>query len=209
MSLAFIVSMAETTEERLERRHEVSVQIGDMLMETMTWQNQPHGNYTGVGNEYSRFQEDTNYRYTPHLGVGYQYRINKWLGVGMQIDFQHTSWDRLWFNNKNQEVDRSKENFYNLCFLPTARFTYLRTKYVNLFSSIGLGLDINGGSEDDGMGHKTVATLAFNVGAIGVSANYGQWFASFELGCLCAFTNPNMIYMAGSRLFTLAIGYRL
>ena len=93
--------------------------------------------------------------------------------------------------------------------MPTARFPTLRTKYVNLFSSIGLGLDINGGSEDDGMGHKTVATLAFNVGAIGVSANYGQWFASFELGCLCAFTNPNMIYMAGSRLFTLAIGYRL
>ena len=211
--VCFGSAWGETKEDRAARKHEVRVMIGDWLMESVLWRDNPHGNYGGVVAKDPLnppvFKEDCNYSWLPHFGAEYQYRINRWLGVGMQIDFQRTTWNRVSYNTKNAEVGRTKENFFNLSFLPTVRFTYLHHKYVNLYSSLSAGIDVNGGSEVDFYGRHTVVSPACNFGFFGISANYGPWFGSFELGGMYALKDGQTIYMASCRLLTLSFGYRL
>ena len=206
---ACAIVLAETKDERMERRHQVSALFGDWIMESIFWTDNPRANYSGVGTDKTVFTEKRDYAYTPHIGVEYQYRLSRIVGLGMAIDFQRTTWNTYSYNNKNQEIGKKKENFFNLSFIPTARFTYLHTKYVNLFSSVGIGFDINGGSETDFYGNHTVVSPAASLGFIGASFNKGPWFASVEIGGLYALRNGQTIYMANSRIFTLAIGYRL
>ena len=209
MVLAGIPMRGETREFRLEHRHECSIQFGDWMTETVLWRDQPHASYIGVGTAETLFKENHDYSRTPHFGLAYQYRINGWLGVGCMTDYQHVSWNRIWYNNRDQEVSRSREYFYNLCILPTVRFTYFHRPWMNLYSSISAGMVINGGSETDFYGHHTAVGMSANLNFISASFNYGQWFAAVEIGTLLGFKDSQTIYSALSRTFTLSIGYRL
>ena len=200
---------AETKDERLAHRHEVRVLVGDMIMETFLWKDQLHANYLGCGTDKSVFAEKRDYTYTPHIGLEYQYRLNKWLGLGLQTDYQRTAWRRCLYNNRNEEVGSSREHFYNLSLLPTVRFTYLNARHVSLHSSLSLGMDINGGTEKAIHGRNTAVGFALNIGLIGVSVNFGQWFGAFDLGGLYALKSVGTLYMVNSRAFTLSFGYRL
>ena len=92
--------------------------------------------------------------------------------------------------------------------MPTARFTWLNTEHVNLYSSLGAGLGLNGGSESDVDGKHTVAGFAANVELIGISADWGQWFAYSELGGSFSFRNKSTIFLAASRIISIGIGFR-
>ena len=200
--------LAETKEERYEKRHQIGVSIGDWMVETLMWTNSKHADYTGVGKPSTRFAEDHDYTYTPHFGLEYQYRLNEWVSFGMLVDFQHTRWNRVYYNNLNEEVDRTKENFFNLSFLPTVKFTYFHHKYVNVYSGLAFGMVMNGGSEVDYYGHHTAVGYAFNLNWVSVSADYDPWFAALEVGTLFGLKDVQTIYMAGTRFLSLTLGYR-
>ncbi len=211
MALLFVVPImahSETEEDRKEHPHEVRLLIGDMLFETLMWHNDTHGNYMGAGNTQSRFYEKQDFGWTPHFGLEYQYRINRWLGVGMQVDYQHTLWNNLTYNNQNQIVEKEAQNFYNISLMPTVRFTYLHHPYVNLYSAISLGIDINGGSEKDIHGRNVACGAALDIAVLGLSAGDKNWFGSIEVGGLSALKNKNAMYMLCSRILTVGVGYR-
>ena len=65
---------------------------------------------------------------------------------------------------------------------------------------------LNGGTEVDPYGRKTVCAPALNLTLIGVSAWYHSWFASLEMGALISLNDGQSIYMFGSRLFSATIG---
>ena len=166
-------------------RHEIRVGWGDMLYETAVYRNTP-----------SR----QNVKYAGHFFGEYQYNFNRWLGVGFEADFERVTWDTQ---------NSSGQNFHNITFMPTARFTYFRKGIVTMYGGLGLGLTINGGSETDFKGRTTACAPCIGLTAYGISVAWNKLFAAFELGGLNAFINHNEVYMAGSRLLSLSIGIRL
>jgi hypothetical protein len=150
-----------------------------------------------------------NYHHDQHIFLEYQYRYFHWLSFGGMFDMSEVHWDDVTRNGAGEELARDKGHyFYNLVFMPTVRFTYFHHEYVNLYSGLGFGLGINGGSETDMYGRHTVAGVALNVTAIGVSANYDRWFAFFELGGLYSWQNANTIFMISSRIMNFGLGVR-
>lgn len=200
--------MAETKEERAASPHELRLLVGDMLSETLIWYDDAHANYAGVGGPYSEFSERQHTFWTPHFGAEYQYRLNDWCSVGAQVDFQYTGWRHVVYNNLNAEVANTREHFYNICLMPTVRFTYFHSPYVNLYSAVGLGVDINGGTETDIYGKHVAAGAALDIAVLGLSAGANNWFGSVELGGLSALKNKGTMFMLASRIVTVGVGYR-
>jgi len=142
-----------------------------------------------------------NYRYSGHIFAGYRYSFTNWLGAGMDVDFGNVSWVK--------NSDSSKHNFQNISIIPSARFTYYRKGIVTMYSGIGVGLNINTGTEIDYLGRKTVCAPVFNPVLYAISLNWKNWFGTFELGPLVSLNSKNEIFMAGSRGLSISIGYRL
>lgn len=204
-------ALAESKQMRDSLRHEVRLGWGDQLFETLMW-HAPKALTIIPDNPYVNpldFRETRkeNYRYTQHLFVEYQYRINKWLGVGGLFDGSGVVWDNVSRNGRGEVVGKDKnQHFYNLVIMPTVRFSYLWHPNVSLYSGLGVGLDINGGTEVDVMGRHTVVGAAVNITALGLSANYDRYFASVEWGGMYALRNPQTMFMMSSRIITASVG---
>lgn len=203
-----LLGAAANNEDSSTSAHEVRLLVGDMLSETMFWYDDTHADYTGMGGEHSLFSENQHTFWTPHVACEYQYRLNGWCSVGAQLDFQYTGWRRVLYNNMNAQVGMTREHFYNLSILPTVRFTYFHSRYVNLYSSVGLGLDINGGTETDIHGKHVALGAALDMAVLGMSVGAHGWFGSVEVGGLSALKNKWTMFMMASRIVTVGVGYR-
>lgn len=203
-----VMMLAETKEMRAEQKHEVRIGWGDQLFETLIWHG-PASVISTMPADYSAvYQED--FRYSQHLFAEYSYRLNTWCNFGLMVDGSSVSWKNVTRNGLGVETAREGGHyFYNLAVMPTFRATYFHHPYVNLYSGLGAGVLINGGSEADGWGHKTVAAPAINLTLLGASANYDRFFVSIEYGGMYSFLNANTIFLAKSRMFTASIGVRL
>ena len=186
--------------------HQLRIGWGDQLFETLVWYDQPHStlypeSYIG--------QYEEQYRYLQHWFVEYQYRIRYWFNVGGMIDYSGVVWDKVNRNGLGEEVSREKNcNFHNIAIMATARFTYMHSKYVSLHSGLGVGLNINTGSEIDYRGRKTALAPALNLTVLGMSVGNEKWFGAVEFGGLYSLMNIHEVYLAGSRMFTLSVGCR-
>lgn len=198
---------AETTYDRLDRKHELRLGWGDQLFETLMW-HRPTNIATTLPETYRAVYHE-NYLYSQHVWLEYQYRVNDWFSVGGMVDGSGVQWDDVTRNGKGREVSRDpKHNFYNIVMMPTIRFTYFHHEYVNLYSGLGLGMDINGGTEKNAMGNTTEVGAALQITVFGVSANYKQWFWTVDFGGLTALRHANYIYMAASRIMNVGLGVR-
>lgn len=164
-------------------RHEVRIGWGDMMFETAMYH---PDHYT------------SDYRYTGHLFATYQYRFLPWLSAGGEVDYEQVWWHK----------PEGKANFYNLCFIPQVRFTYYWSKYLNLYSGLGVGLLVNGGSELNFRGQKTACAPVIEITALGIQVGDDHWFGTVEIGGLNAMSSLTDFYMLASRLFSASIGYR-
>ena len=186
--------------------HQLRIGWGDQLFETLVWYDQPHStlypeSYIG--------QYEERYRYAQHWFAEYQYRVRYWFNVGGMIDYSGVVWDKVNRNGLGEEVSREKNcNFHNIAIMATARFTYMHTKYVSLHSGLGVGLNINTGSEIDYRGRKTALAPALNLTVLGMSVGNEKWFGAVEFGGLYSLMNIHEVYLAGSRMFTLSVGCR-
>lgn len=200
-------AMCETREDRLSMRNELRIGWGDQLFESLVWHN-PTSIVTSMPAT-STFEYKENYRHHQHLWLEYQYRFNNWFSLGAMTDMSEVGWDKVTRDGTGKELVRDKRNyFYNLVVMPTVRFTYFHHPYVNIYSGLGIGVDINGGTETDGMGRHTVVAPALNFTVVGISANYKRWFVAFDYGGMYALKNANAIYMVKSRMLNLSIGAR-
>ena len=189
-----------------ENPHEVRIGWGDQLFETLVWYNQPHStlypeSYIG--------QYEEEYRYVQHWFAEYQYRVRYWFNVGAMVDYSGVVWDKVRRNGAGEEVSRDEDcNFHNIAIMFTTRFTYMHSKYVSLYSGLGLGLNINTGSELDYHHRKTALAPALNLTVLGMSVGNEKWFGAVEFGGLYSLLNMHEVYLAGSRMFTLSVGCR-
>lgn len=187
-----VPAMAETKEARAERPHEVRIGVGDAFADK-EFNGQP-GYYYGEPKPVYR-----NEFYLPNLFVEYQYRINHWLGIGVQVNTMWMGWQK---QNDNQWNTRRKGHFE---VMPTVRFTYFHHEWVNLYSSVSLGY--YGGIEQDGESVNYAGGIAFDFCALGVSVGRNHFFGAFEAGMLNggSFSGPNQIL---SKVMSFSLGYR-
>lgn len=207
--LALVITplRAETEDGRYIRPHELRLNLGDCLWENLIWRNEPHPMLTDAGSGATLFEQKYKYAYSPHIAAEYHYRVNRWLSAGMMVDFQYTSWTKGIFDNKDQLVSSSRENFYNLSILPGVRFTYVYHPNISLYTTIALGLDINGGSEQDLRGKTTACGLAVDIRALGIAAGKDHWWGTIDVGGLTAMRNKGTIFMVCSRIITAGVAY--
>lgn len=198
---------AESKEQREARKHEVRIGWGDQMFEKFIWHNPQYIVNTMQDTDMLPYKE--NYRYTQHIFAEYQYRLKSWLGLGLMFDGSAVLWDNTLRNGKGSLVKtEGKQYFANLAIVPTIRFTYFNWKYISMHSGLGIGMNINTGTETDGYGKHTVACPAINLNLFGASFNYEQWFAAVELGGLYALKGAQECYMLNSKLVSVSIGIR-
>ena len=202
-----VTASAEDAWAHITRRNELRIGWGDQLFETLMWHN-PTSVATTMPTDYRQtFHED--HRYFQHVWLEYQWRFKSWLSVGGMIDASGVSWNEVTRNGAGQEVARDPGHyFYNVVLMPTVRFTYFHHPNVNLYSGLGVGFDINGGTESSLKGRRTEVGAAIQMTVFGVSANYDRWFCAVDLGGLTALQNGNAIFMAVSRMINVSIGAR-
>lgn len=206
-TLAHFDAGAETRDDRLQRRHEVRVGWGDQIFESTMWRNPDV--VINTMPEDKRYTYKENYRYSQHVFGEYQYRLNKCIGLGALVDYSSCHWDNVVRNGKGAEVSRERGNYFaNIAVLPTIRFTYLNSPWINLYSGVGAGLDINTGTETDGYGRKTAYAPAVNLTFFGLSASWRMIFAGVELGGMYALKSKDCVYMLNSRLVSVNVGVR-
>ncbi len=188
-------------------RQEVRFGIGDMLFETMVWHDQVHGNYMNFPDG-SEAAENRDYSYTPHVSIEYMWHFLPWLSAGLNVDIQNTSWKLNTYDNSNRLLSSSPQNFFNLCLMPTVRFNYFRRQHIGLYSSLGAGVDFNGGSETDYRGRHTAVGAACDLRFIGLTAGNGHWWGFFDFGGMFAMQNKDVMFLMGSQLMRTGVSYR-
>lgn len=198
---------AETREDFSTRRNELRVGWGDQLFESLMWHN-PVQIATTLPETYTAVYHE-NYRHNQHIWAEYLWRFNYWFALGGMVDVSEVGWNDVTRNGQGTEIMRSKRKyFYNCVIMPNMRFTYFHHPNVNIYSSLGIGMDINGGTETNARGKKTDIGLAVNGTVVGVSANYDRWFMAVDLGGLTALKDKNTIFLAFSRMINVSIGVR-
>lgn len=191
----------------LNRRHEMRIGWGDQLFESLMWHNPLYRVQTMPANWTQVTHED--YHHDQHIWIEYQYRHKGWFSYGAMTDISFVHWSDVTRNGKGEELAREKGHFfYNLVIMPTIRFTYYHHEYVNLYSGLGFGMDINGGTEKNWKGEKTDIGAAINFTVFGISANYEQWFWTVDFGGMYALKDLNTIFMASSRIINVGFGAR-
>lgn len=188
-------------------RHEIRVGWGDQLFESLMWHN-PRSIITTLPPSYQQTYHE-NYRHNQHIWLEYQYRCCYWFSVGAMIDVSEVGWDDVTRDGTGVELSRSKNHyFYNAVIMPTVRFTYFHHPNVNFYSGLGLGIDVNGGSEFNAKGENTDIGVAFNITVFGISVNYKRWFCTLDFGGMYALKDKNTIFMASSRMINVGTGIR-
>lgn len=186
--------------------HDLRIGVGDQLFETLMWRDRGH--YQNMPEGYES-PYDENYRYTQHWFAEYLYNFNYYYSLGMLVDYSGVIWDRVVRNGRGKEITREEDrNFHNITIMPMVRFSYYHHDYVSLYSAIGVGLNINTGSELI-RGRATVVAPAVNITLLGMRVGKGRYYGALEIGAMAALNNAYEVYMFGSRLFTASIGVRL
>lgn len=187
-------------------RHEVRVGWGDMMFETVAFHDSPSHNWanTDVISDKYLTTDLVDHRYTGHIFADYHYNVLKWLAVGGQIDFEGIFWKEVTYGKNHIQVGEAKDvKNYNVVLMPTVRFTYFHSQWVNLYSGLGIGLNIACDNSN-----QREAAIAFNINLLSVSVGNEHWFGAVEFGLLNSLKNTNNIYMIGSRILSASVGYR-
>lgn len=185
--------------------HEVRIGWGDMLFEMLVWHESAYP--TALPEQYMEVYNEQ-FRYTQHWFAEYMYNASYWYSLGCLVDYSGVLWDKVMRNGRGEELSRDKNHWFsNISIVPTIRFLYYRSPYVSLYSSLGVGLNINTGSELDFKGRRTAMVPVVNISLLGVRVGHGRWFGAVELGGMISLLSTNEVYMLGSRLFTASFGY--
>ncbi len=198
--LCTLTAYAETAENRKENPHEIRIGIADDLV-LRGFESPINNNLTLPQPEkgYSiRGEKMHNYRSTGHLYVEYQYRINHWLSVGANFDTRSSLWKRTNYTICSHEsvVNTQNQHAVGLMLSPTVRFTYFNSPYASLYTSLGIGAQMQ-------TYENTIEGiyLAIDLCYFGVSIGKGHWFCNLELGLAYG---PFPL----DRLYRASFGYR-
>ena len=187
--------------------HELSLGVGDQLFESLVWQN-PQFIVDNMGSDWSNVYRER-YRYSQHWFFDYYHNLSERLALGVRADFSACLWDEVLRSGTGSEISREADCFFmNISLLPKVRWSWYHSDALRVYSALGIGLNINTGTEADAYGHKTACALAVDLTLAGVQYSFGQWYAFGELGGLTSLKDKNTIYMLGSRIISLGVGLK-
>jgi hypothetical protein len=125
----------------------------------------------------------------------YGYRIKKWFDLGINITYTG-------FITRLHDIETHKkvgnENYFYISAIPTARFVWVRSNHINLYSGIGLGLSYST-EEKNYSGCRIESSIypAFNITPIGIMVG-GRRVFGFSEFCI-----------GYSGIFNIGVGVRL
>lgn len=187
--------------------HELRIGWGDQMFETLVWREV--GYPVGIPSTYQGIYQE-NFRYTQHWFAEYMYNVNYWYGIGMLFDYSGVLWDNVTRNGEGKVMNTVDNRcFHNISIMPVIRFSYMHTEYISLYSALGIGLNLNTGTEIDYKGRTTALAPVMNISLLGLRVGKGRWYGIMELGGMLSLVDTNEIYMFGSRIFTASVGCRL
>lgn len=214
--IGLILAMPVEAESRSgfrTRRNELRIGWGDQLFEMAMWHPTaaitiiPENPYFPPQSYREVYHE--NYTYTQHVFLEYQYRFNRWFALGAMADGSGFMWDDVTRDGRGSELERSTGHYcYNVLLMPTMRFTYFWHKYMNLYSGLGIGMGVNGGTEEGMQGKKILPAAAMQLTLLGFSVSVGRCFAAVDLGGLISLKDSNTIFLLESRIVSASIGVR-
>jgi hypothetical protein len=187
--------------------HEIRIGWGDQSFETLIWYDPGHTtmmppSYQATYNEH--------FRYTQHIFAEYLYNVSYRYCFGLIVDYSGVLWDEVLRDGTGLELHRDpNHSFHNIAIVPEVRFSYLHTEYVSCYSSLGVGLNINTGTELDYKKRQTTLAPVVNISLFGFRVGKDRWYGAIEIGGMISLLNTNEVYMLGSRIFTASIGVRL
>jgi hypothetical protein len=187
--------------------HELRIGWGDQSFETLIWYDPGHTtmmppSYQATYNEH--------FRYTQHIFAEYLYNVSYRYCFGLIVDYSGVLWDEVLRDGTGLELHRDpNHSFHNIAIVPEVRFSYLHTEYVSCYSSLGVGLNINTGTELDYKKRQTALAPVVNISLFGFRVGKDRWYGAIEIGGMISLLNTNEVYMLGSRIFTASIGVRL
>ena len=156
----------------------------------MNYRSAQHKYYSNIGN----------------IFVSYNYRLTPLLSVGAEVNFSQATDHRRLYNGYKTLVEKNdKLHLSHLSIVPSLRATYYRHPVVELYSALGVGYTWSClGTNEHAHG------ITFNTTLFGVNVGNEHWYAEAELGSMqsWAFSFPGTHGLYGSRLFSVAIGYR-
>ena len=192
--------------------HSLRLSVGDQMFESLVWQNPQK--ITNRMPESYRENYKENYRYTMHWAAEYQWRVNSWFSVGALIDGSAFFWDDVTRNGAGIELSRTKNRVCaNLTIMPKFRFDWFNVPVaenmtVGMYTGLGVGLNLNGGTEYDQWGKRVVPGLAVDLSLISLEYTVSHWGVSLELGGLTSMKDKNTIFMVFSRMINLGVSYK-
>ena len=200
--------MAESKDVRATQRSELRLGWGDMISQTAYYHESMRRDYTLLPPVYSDY-ENRNYKYTGHLILEYQYRLTSWFGVGGKADASAFLWDRYYFHGGSNEVQNIEAHHcYNIALIPQIRFTWFHHEWADLYSSLGIGMIINGGTETNLKGQHVECGWAADAALVGFTVGRKHLFAGLEVGGMMGLKDLKHIYLLGSRFITISAGVR-
>ena len=181
-------AQAETKETRAENPHELRLGVGDCSI-YYAQRYSPKASYVDA-----RVFD----LILPNIFVEYQYRVNSWLSVGLQVNAIGDVYSDITVGSWELAIATYSEGWVHV--IPTTTFTYFHRNWVNLYSGIGVGYAMQ--LETKGKTRNIWHTFAAQATLLGISVGRDHWFGTFEAGAL--FTGRSM----PDRCFNFAVGYR-
>lgn len=162
---------------------------------------------------------------TGHFFVGYRYQLTSLIGVGMEADLLTATDCFHMVDGYRTTIDKQARNqLFCLTLMPTVRFTYYCQRIIELYSALGVGYNCIAYTSNVSnvvptsvlfecpFYNSPVHGMSLNATLFGVNVGNEHWYAEAELGGMCSwlFLWPQSTWgpLYGSRLFSLAVGYR-
>ena len=185
-------------------RHSVRLGWGDMLFETLAFHPSAPDSYNAnVLPAGFRSKGSFGHGYSGHIFADYMYTLTEVTSVGVQTDFEGIFWKEGQRDASGALAgDPVQVNNYNLCILPSVRFTYFRSEWVDIYSGVSLGLLFAFDNQK-----RLELAPALNLNLVGVKVGRGNWAGTAEIGLLNALKGANDVYMVASRLFSVGVNY--
>lgn len=137
---------------------------------------------------------------TGHFFLGYRYQLIPLISIGLELDVLSMSRINQTYNGYHVYLESWKESILHITVMPNIRFAYFRRPLIELYSALGVGCSYYD------WGYPGVV---MNATFLGLNVGNEHFFAEAELGSLQSWhfgAIPQGLY--GSRLFSIAVGYR-
>lgn len=151
-----------------------------------------------------------------HIFASYAYQFSPLVSFGVEADALFLKEQFLMMNGYGERLKGPAiSTLYHLTLLPTVRFTYVRDRFLSVYSAIGVGAtysdySTNLPSQWTEQSPANVGVTA-NIALCGLNFHYQNWYAEVELGLMGTkmLLWPQSSYpFYTSRLLSVAVGYR-